>query len=77
MGLIVNEHFIQKGTQYNDPYLKSIGQWHSAQYVKAVNELTPNKISAADSLFKSVKEFDLAASSLEDSISGKDAAPAS
>lgn len=43
--IIAKEHFIQRGTTFNDPYLKSIGQWLLGEYVKAVNELQPTSIS--------------------------------
>ena len=57
---IVERHFLQRGSQFNDPYLKSLGRWLCGDYVKAVNELNPVFVSHIDQLYKTVDAFDLA-----------------
>lgn len=57
---VAERHFLQRGSKFNDPYLKSLGQWLSGQYVEAVNELAPVFVSHTDQLYKNVDEFELA-----------------
>lgn len=57
---IVETHFLQRGTQFEDPYLRSIGKWILKDYVSAVNELQQTQANDhMDHFFSHVPEFDL------------------
>lgn len=57
---MVEQHFIQRGTKFNDPYLRSLGMWLTKDFVKAVNELNPiDKSTNYEFLLQQVPEFDL------------------
>lgn len=51
MDLIAEKYFIERGTLFNDPYLKNLGKWLKKDYVKAVNVLESKKISSIDHMF--------------------------
>ena len=38
---IVEKYFTERGKQFNDPYIRSLGKWLLKDYVAAVNELQP------------------------------------
>ena len=59
MDLIAEKYFIERGTLFNDPYLKNLGKWLKKDYVQAVNALQSNKISSIDHMFQAVPEFNL------------------
>ena len=40
---IYKEHYIDKGTLYNDPWLTMMGRWLSGQYVKALNCISEDR----------------------------------
>ncbi len=63
---LVADLYLTKGVRFNDPYLKSIGNWYLNEYVKAVNCLTPESISCADQMFLNITKFDL----LDNSVTG-------
>mmetsp|Transcript_24687 Transcript_24687/g.33021 ORF Transcript_24687/g.33021 Transcript_24687/m.33021 type:complete len:82 (-) Transcript_24687:4199-4444(-) len=65
---LLQKWFIDRGTQFNDPFLMNIGYWLKKEYIKSVNLLNPTQEESAISyLYKNnVVEFDLSASARAD-----------
>ena len=58
---VTQKWFIDRGEQFNDPFLINIGYWLRKDYIKSVNQLSPDKEDSCLNYFykKDVREFDL------------------
>ena len=58
---LLDKWFIGRGEKFNDPFLTNIGFWLKKEFVKSVNQLSPDKEDSCLSYFykNDVNEFDL------------------
>ena len=61
MNSLLDKWFIERGEKLNDPFLTNIGFWLKKEFVKSVNQLSPEKEDSCLSYFykNNVSEFDL------------------
>jgi len=64
---LLQQWFIERGLQFNDPFLMNIGYWLKKEFVTSVNQLDPNKEDSCIAYLgrNDVAEFDLSSAEVQ------------